>query len=191
MGGVSRAAIAALAMVAACTNDPAATGGDARPDRDAAHDVVGEGGERGDADDADVDREPVGGPMTLVIAEWSASLDRVCDLDGNGIADNSLDDLGEPSSNLVAIALNGVLAARLNAGIRVVFHFPWIDDLGVPEDPDTLAIQFGGWNLDCTGADITTCDLDDDFSGEEPFHIAGDDLDGCGEPLSVFPDTHL
>jgi len=46
---------------------------------------------------------PEGGPLTLVVSAYELLVDRLCDLDGDGSADNSIANLGAADSQLFAM----------------------------------------------------------------------------------------
>jgi hypothetical protein len=170
----AQALLFAAGILASC--DPADPG---HADADADADTPAEADlEAGRDVEPDAGRPPEPGPITLVVDERGVTAERLCDVDGDGTLDNALANLGSPTAELAASAVTSALQSTIfQQGVRTVLHFPWVDDVGVPDDPDTVGMAFGGRDTDVPQ------DRDDDFSGEEPFYAIWSDLDGCGEPL--------
>jgi hypothetical protein len=138
------------------------------------------------AAEADSDGEPRPGPLTLVAREVVVLEDRLCDLDGDGVADNAIADLGQPAASLVAAAVTAAIPGALERSRRRGgLHFPWIDDLRGPSDPDTLVLPLAARDTDVPQ------DPHDDFSGEEPFCADAAVLDRCGEPRVAIEGARL
>jgi hypothetical protein len=129
----------------------------------------------GDSDALDAAPQP--GPWTQIATDVAFLADRLCDLDGDGVGNNAIADLGEPGASLVVLALNTSLDQRMEILHRMLFYSPWVDDLSLPDDPELLLVVLGGIDLDDPE------DRTDDFSGSEPFYVSASALDGCGEPL--------
>jgi hypothetical protein len=189
--GLAWLAILSAGLLHACASgDGADADTGAGPDADGDADADLDGWPEGDGPredscddclwDADAEAEP--GPLTYVFAAAELVPDRVCDLDGDGIPNNAIADLGEPSSTIAAMTINSLLEASADVeGGRTCVHYPWVDDLSGPSDEATVAIVYHG--KDPEGED----DPEDDFSGVEPFLVESDSLDLCGEPRFFFP----
>jgi len=157
---------------------------EAEADRDREADVVADA----DAvrDDGDDDAAAMPGPLTLVVYERGVSTERLCDVDGNGTLDNAIADLGTPAAELAASVASAAFQKTIHAfDVRTVVHFPWVDDLSIPDDPVTAIAAFEGVDMDLPP------DPDDDFSGREPFLAHPKDLDGCGEPRMATRDASI
>jgi hypothetical protein len=128
------------------------------------------------ADDSDAS---TAGPLTFVVSEAAVTEDRICDLDGDGLVDNVVADLGRPASSLLSMTISAGLQSAVARGHRVIIHIPWVEDRDRPADPEVLLVVLGGEDTDAP------VDMTDDFSGEEPFFRRAHDIDGCGEPLYV------
>jgi hypothetical protein len=162
-----------LAAVLACSSCAPAPEGDASADGD------GDGDADSDTDDApdeEVARDAEAGPLTLVIEDLGVLLDRLCDLDGDGVNDNAVADLGSPQDQYLATALSSALTGTASGSRRYLAHFPWLDDVVGPNDPDALLLFVEGKDTD------EPENADDDLSGSEPFFIKDQYLDACGEP---------
>jgi hypothetical protein len=162
-------------------------GPEAGPDGDRAADVDREEGPAR----PDAEAGPVPGPLTILVREMGVTADRVFDLDGDGQLDNSLTNLGSPDREVLASALSAGLQAQIEDGTsRFLFHFPWVDDLSAPADPDALLIVFKGCDTDESDADgchrSDPANRGDDFSGDEPYYVKSRFLDACGEPRYTF-----
>jgi hypothetical protein len=161
---------------------------DARPeiaaDGDAPPDSAADG-EVSDSRDEDVDQGPESGPLTAVMRQASVIADRLCDVDGDGAADNVIADLGEPLASLFAMTVSSALASGIERGGRLVLHIPWVEDLRGRRDPSIVIIIFSGDDVD------EPDDPSDDWSGEEPFYVNPSGLDACGEPLHYLEDMPL
>jgi hypothetical protein len=188
--GLLRLACAAALAAAGCDDgDPRADAdagpgadGDLDADTDRGTDAPGEADrEAGDADRPEA--EP--GPLTMVATEIEVLLDRACDLDGNGVTDNAIADLGSPGAERLVAALSSVVQWEIEAGYRYVIHFPWLEDSAGADDPDAVLTMFGGVDVD------DPWEPGDDFSGEEPFYVGWFFLDACGEPLCSFAAARL
>jgi hypothetical protein len=112
-----------------------------------------------DGDGRDTEVEDRGGPVTIIGRDVTVITDRLCDLDGDGINDNVIADLGESLSGIFVMAVNTMVLRTVDVGPRVLVHLPWIDDLSVPEDTETVMIAFDGDDTDVPP------DPSDDFSG--------------------------
>jgi hypothetical protein len=145
-------------------------------DADREDDARADGDATGDADERD-DVPALPGPLTLVVCERGVTAERMCDLDGDGSLDNAIANVGSPAAGLLAAVVSAAFQASiLDGSTRTVVHFPWVDDPGVPEDPDTAVAAFEGSDTD------VPVRAGDDFSGGEAFYARPDGLDGCGEP---------
>jgi len=149
-------------------------------------DVDGDGDADGDVDaDADEDRPPAPGPMTLVALTMDVSTARICDLDGDGLYDNAVADLGEDDGAWFAMALSALINTDITRGLRLVAHFPHVDDRSGPEDDDTVMIFYGSGDPD------DPPDPTDDFEGDEAYPVYPSSFDSCGEPRFVFTGVTL
>ena len=175
-------ALAVAVAMAAASCDPE---GPAAPEAgadagliDSGADVDVEAEASEDADDT-ADAQAAPGPLTFVVDERGVTAERLRGVDGNGSLDNVIADLGSPAAALMAATLTAAFQRTITTkDARTIVHFPWVDDTGPPGDPDTAVTVFGGLDLDDPE------DPDADFSGEEPFHVDSEELDGCGEPRS-------
>jgi hypothetical protein len=188
--GLLRLATAAALAGAGCHDGDPRADADAGPgadgDLDADSDRAEDAPAEADRDAGDADRpEADPGALTLVATEIATLLDRPCDLDGNGVADNSIADLGSPGAEMVVAALDSLVQGEIGAGYRQVLHFPWLEDRAAPDDPGAVLIMFAGHDVD------EPHDPADDFSGEEPFHAHWQYLDACGEPLCSFESVRV
>ena len=161
-------AAAAAAGMTGCSTPSAAGDASDVDDTDSAADAHPE---------PDVDRQ--GGPITLVVAEAAFTEERLCDFDGDGVGDNAIADLGPPAAGLFAASVTSILHGYISEGMRVVIHFPWVDDILAPDDPETTMIMFFGSD----GPE--TWNPSDDFSGSASLYALAESLDACGEPTSV------
>jgi hypothetical protein len=142
----------------------------------------------GPAADADVDlpcSENQPGPMTFVVSHVVPLADRIADIDGDGDLDNCLADLREPGATSMVMAMSALVDAALDQGFRVLFHFPWVEDLSGPTDSETIVIVFEGTDPDMPEEPT------DDFSGEELFFAKAESLDACGEPVMHSADATI
>jgi len=153
---------------------------DSGPDAEADGDI-------GDADqdtDADVDSGDGGlagpGPMTFVVSNAEVVVERIFDIDGDELPDNSVANLGEEDAAVFAMMLNTLSLGEIEGGLRQLFHIPWVDDRHAVSRPSATVISGPGFDTDDPE------DLLDDFSGAEPFYADHTALDACGEPLSYF-----
>lgn len=178
-------------VAGACTGhtdpfDAPPADGDGDADGDSAGDAEEDGGPQdGDEEVDDASLSTGGGPITLVVQRLALTLTRLCDLDGDGDFDNSFADLGATTGELAAMALNTALQGSIDEEDRYLIHIPWVEDLAGPTDRSVVAISIGGVDSD------VPVDTTDDFSGEEPFWGAAQDLDACGEPRYVFADATI
>jgi hypothetical protein len=148
-----------------------AEGGDAGADPAGDGDRPDAGSDLGDADGLG------SGSATQVAREIAITDERLCDFDDDGLLDNSVADVGSPGSGLIALALSTAFTGENSARRRVLMHFPWVDDVRTPADPETTFIVVGAEDCD------SPPNPDDDFSGDEPFAVREGYIDGCGEPL--------
>jgi hypothetical protein len=112
------------------------------------------------------------------MSEVAVLEDRICDLDGDGVADNAVADLGQPSSALMAAGLSALVQGTLSGSPAIgLLHLPWVDDRRGPNDPEARLSLLRGLDTD------DPPDPEDDRSGSEPFFAHPMLLDGCGEPL--------
>lgn len=141
-------------------------------------------GDEADVSDADVgpDSSSAGpGPISLVVQNIAVLTERLCDIDGDGVGDNAVADLGSPNDAIIAVAIVQVAAGAIDRGSRIAFHFPWVDDRAGPDDDETLGIVLFGEDVEDDD------DPMDDFSGVEPLQCDISAIDACGEPLYVVP----
>jgi len=176
-------AAASIWVAVACGSEPGPQA-DVDADLDAdADQVTGDRDvdlDRGENDTDERGHEPRPGPLTAVVATAALLEERVCDIDGDGVLDNAIANLGSPGATMVALFMTTLVQGTITEyDYRLVMHMPWVDDLVGPDDPDTVAIVFQGVDLDAPA------DPADDFSGTEPFYARWNALDGCGEPLHV------
>ena len=171
-------ALALLAAAGASCNLLAPGGPDGAASEDArGPDADAEGEPSGDAEGGDA--APHAGPATLVIQTFEFGAERLCDLDGDGDLDNALADRGADAAAVITRVLSAAVAGAYEGPIRYLIHFPWIEDLRLPEDGETTVVVLKGIDQDWPP------DEDDDFSGNEPYWVSGGFLDGCGEPVYV------
>lgn len=186
-------AIAAAVLVGCNLGAPLQLDGatDAGHGRDGA-----DGASTGDATGSDVGEEESGwdsglgegnhrgGAFSLVTSRVEITDERLCDIDDDGVLDNSIAELGSPMSQLFVMAFGTLLDGVLVDDVpRLVAHFPWVDDLRTPRDLDTHLILYEG--IDSDG------DRSNDLSGNESFSVAMRSLDECGEPLHYFPSVRI
>jgi len=155
-----------------------ATHEDPGPDADSAPDGARDAeADTADRDDeADADEGAAAGPVTTIIADVEVVLDRLCDLDGDGVGDNAVTDLGDPWSSVFATAATSAIRPRwvVEGKWPLCGHVPWLER---PDDAEAVLILFAGWDTD------DPVDPGDDLSGDEPLYVGAESVDSCGEPL--------
>jgi hypothetical protein len=132
------------------------------------------------ATDGDLDGDGPGepGPLVMVIDALAITAEQVCDVDGDGILDNSLARLGAGEGAVFATALSAAINEARSNSQRLALHFRWIGDLSGPDADDARMVAYLGRDTDLP------TEPSDDFSGEEPFYVDANDLDPCGEPFA-------
>jgi len=174
--------VLALVLGACGPNDVADAGDGGHDASDTGVDGATDGSTDADADDdddrpvgdADQDTSPgepwsyAGDELALSVYAAAFTDERLCDLDGNGTADNSFADLGAGTSALAASVYGGLLGSLSETGTGLGWLLPATSDGG---PPGLILVAGEGAQLD---------------SG---LHAPSLGLDHCGEPRSVFEEA--